>query len=123
MHINSNNKRQMKNLSIVIFSVFVVFLSCNDNEEMEDPTEVTFIYNGQDVTYQVVKQEYIRDANGDTLDMPVEKLWLDRNLGASRAATFFNDSLAAGDLFQWGRLDDGHQERTSDTTHILSNSI
>ncbi len=41
------------------------------------------------------------------------KCWLDRNLGASRVATSYNDSSAYGDLYQWGRGNDGHQSRTS----------
>ena len=43
------------------------------------------------------------------------KVWMDRNLGASRAATSSTDSDAYGDLYQWGRNSDGHQSRTSDT--------
>ena len=46
------------------------------------------------------------------------KIWMDRNLGASRAATSFGlatDSEAYGDLYQWGRNSDGHQSRTSTT--------
>lgn len=35
--------------------------------------------------------------------------WMDRNLGANRAATSFNDSESYGHLFQWGRFADGHQ--------------
>jgi hypothetical protein len=67
---------------------------------------VTFIYNGQEVTYGVV------EFNG--------RPWLDRNLGAQRVANSINDELAYGDLFQWGREDDGHQVRTSNTTSSLS---
>ena len=37
---------------------------------------------------------------------------MDRNLGASQVATSSTDYLAYGDLFQWGRADDGHQEIT-----------
>jgi uncharacterized protein (TIGR02145 family) len=47
-------------------------------------------------------------------------VWMDRNLGASQAATNFDDSDAYGDLFQWGRFADGHQCRTSNTTTTLS---
>jgi len=36
--------------------------------------------------------------------------WLDRNLGAARVANAYNDYLAYGSLFQWGRLTDGHQQ-------------
>jgi uncharacterized protein (TIGR02145 family) len=48
------------------------------------------------------------------------KIWMDRNLGASRAATSSTDSLAYGDLFQWGRRSDGHQCRNSNITSTLS---
>jgi uncharacterized protein (TIGR02145 family) len=53
---------------------------------------------------------------------PTGKTWMDRNLGASRAATSSTDALAFGDLFQWGRLADGHQCRNSTTTTSLSSS-
>jgi len=70
---------------------------------------VTFTYNGSSVTYGTVVS-----AN--------DKCWLDRNLGATQVATSSTDVSAYGDLFQWGRLDDGHQVRTSPTTTTLSNS-
>jgi uncharacterized protein (TIGR02145 family) len=47
---------------------------------------------------------------------------MDRNLGASHAATSLTDEEAYGDLYQWGRAADGHQKRNSPTTSILSNS-
>lgn len=42
--------------------------------------------------------------------------WMDRNLGASRVATSSTDSLAYGDLYQWGRAREGHEIRSSDET-------
>ncbi len=69
---------------------------------------VTFTYKGSSVTYGTVSHN--------------SKCWLDRNLGASQVATAFNDSFAYGDLFQWGRLDDQHQTRTSGLTTTLSSS-
>ena len=50
------------------------------------------------------------------------KTWMDRNMGASQVATSLTDSDAYGDLYQWGRLTDGHQFRTSDTTSVQSGS-
>jgi uncharacterized protein (TIGR02145 family) len=50
------------------------------------------------------------------------KIWMDRNLGASRAATSSTDEQAYGDLYQWGRGTDGHEKRTSGTTTTLSTS-
>ena len=35
--------------------------------------------------------------------------WMDRNLGASQAATLSDDFEAYGNLYQWGRGSDGHQ--------------
>ncbi len=58
---------------------------------------VTFTYNGASVTYGVITSA----ATG--------KKWLDRNLGSSRAAQAVDDYQAFGDMFQWGRLADGHQ--------------
>ena len=45
---------------------------------------------------------------------------MDRNLGATQAATSSTDVDAYGDLYQWGRFSDGHQCRTSNTTATLS---
>jgi uncharacterized protein (TIGR02145 family) len=44
------------------------------------------------------------------------KVWMDRNLGATRAAQSVNDEASYGDLYQWGRKTDGGQLRTATTT-------
>ena len=44
------------------------------------------------------------------------KYWIDRNLGASQVATSSIDAYAFGDLYQWGRAADGHEDRYSLTT-------
>jgi uncharacterized protein (TIGR02145 family) len=50
------------------------------------------------------------------------KTWMDRNLGATQAATSSTDASAYGDLYQWGRKADGHQCRNSGTTSTLSST-
>lgn len=50
------------------------------------------------------------------------QIWMDRNLGASRVATSLKDSEAYGDLYQWGRLADGHEYRSSLTISSQSSS-
>ncbi len=50
------------------------------------------------------------------------RTWMDRNIGATRAATSSADSEAYGHLFQWGRNPDGHGIRTSGTTTTLSST-
>ena len=37
------------------------------------------------------------------------KIWMDRNLGASKIATSSTDYLSYGSIYQWGRGNDGHQ--------------
>ena len=46
------------------------------------------------------------------------QIWMDRNLGATQAATSMTDTAAYGDLYQWGRGADGHQIPTSPTTAL-----
>lgn len=50
------------------------------------------------------------------------KIWMDRNLGAKKAAENRNDYDAYGDLYQWGRGADGHQCRQSLTTTEISST-
>ncbi|PWN66872.1 hypothetical protein C1631_019330 [Chryseobacterium phosphatilyticum] len=61
---------------------------------------VNFTYQGQPVAYATV-----RGADG--------KIWLQQNLGSSKVASAVADQDSYGDLFQWGRWDDGHQLRNS----------
>jgi len=50
------------------------------------------------------------------------KIWMDRNLGATQAATGSNDAASFGDIYQWGRAADGHQLINSITTPTPSTS-
>ncbi|MBW3520648.1 T9SS type A sorting domain-containing protein [Chryseobacterium sp. NKUCC03_KSP] len=77
--------------------------SCNNTDPGNNPGDlgcVTFNYREQSVTYTTV-----RGADG--------KIWLQQNLGSTKVAASLTDPDAYGDLFQWGRWDDGHQLRNS----------
>lgn len=71
-------------------------------------SKVTFSYRNTLVTYGTVSS--------------LGKCWLDRNLGASRVASASNDVASYGDLFQWGRGDDGHQARNSNVVTTSSSN-
>ena len=58
----------------------------------------------------------------DVTNPTTGRIWMDRNLGALQVATSSTDSMAYGDLYQWGRFADGHQCRTSAITNTLSGS-
>jgi len=88
--------------------VFFLFVSCEDSSSGITDDE----QNGQNTATAVV----------DVTNPATGRVWMDRNLGASRAATSMTDEQAYGDLYQWGRDADGHQNRNSSTTTTLSNS-
>ena len=58
----------------------------------------------------------------DVTNPATGKTWMDRNLGASQAATSSTNANSYGDLYQWGRRSDGHQCRTSNGTYTLSST-
>ena len=70
---------------------------------------VTFTYKGSSVTH-------------GTLVGANNKCWLDRNLGASQVALSATDAAGHGDLFQWGRGDDNHQNINSGLISVLSSA-
>lgn len=83
---------------------------CNNADPGTNPGDtgcVTFNYKGASVTYTTV-----RGADG--------KVWLQQNLGSRQVATSMADAESYGDLFQWGRWDDGHQDRNSVMANVPS---
>lgn len=51
------------------------------------------------------------------------KVWLDRNLGASKVCESFDDDKCFGSYFQWGRSADGHEKyKVEITTELASTS-
>ncbi|WP_294282454.1 T9SS type A sorting domain-containing protein [uncultured Chryseobacterium sp.] len=88
---------------LVMISGYADAQGCNNTDPGNTPGNtgcVSFVYRGQGVTYSTV-----RSADG--------KVWLQQNLGSSTVASSLTDTGAYGDLFQWGRWDDGHQLRNS----------
>ena len=75
------------------------------------------VYNGIQWNCEIPKNP------SDVYNTSTGKIWMDRNLGASQAATSSTDFNAYGSLFQWGRAADGHQiiNRTNATTSSAVN--
>ncbi len=90
---------------IVIFFLSIGFTGCNPfAEEEEEPI------NPSEFTYS-------------TITSPTTgRIWMDRNLGAKRDCTSFDDSSCYGYYYQWGRGTDGHEESNSDTTSNIASS-
>lgn len=73
--------------------------------------QITFTTSGGS-TSGPTEGNAVCDGSQPTMVVPITsltgKIWMDRNLGASRAATAKNDYFAYGCLYQWGRGNDGH---------------
>jgi uncharacterized protein (TIGR02145 family) len=92
-----------------------------------DPTTVTFSITDVDDTAPVITvtsgDSTVERAIGpSTVVSGGGRIWMDRNLGASQVATSTTDAAAYGDLFQWGRLADGHEDPNSNTTSTLGSN-
>lgn len=102
------------------------FLSCSSDSDTNpinnsDEKITTDDKNTSSSSEKIILKDQITEVV-DVINPVTGKTWMDRNLGASRVAISNDDSLAFGDLYQWGRGSDGHEKRTSDTTSILSES-
>ncbi len=51
------------------------------------------------------------------------RMWLDRNLGATRVAISMIDSESYGYMYQWGRGNDGHQLRNSPASRFIQDGF
>ncbi len=88
--------------------------------ERRNPASITL---DRDITLIAEFDQWERD-NVTTVN-PVTsprtgRVWMDRNLGASRVAVSASDQQAYGHFYQWGRAADGHQRRNSQMTTELS---
>jgi hypothetical protein len=71
--------------------------------------------------------QYIQSVNtpleyGTITSSITGKIWLDRNVGASKVCSSLTDSACFGDYFQWGRNADGHEKLNSSITSTQATS-
>ena len=105
----------MKKFTICLLTALV----CATSVFAQDPNgtpgatgTVNGTYRGADITYKTVRAK-----DG--------WVWLQQNIGSGQVSTSSTDAASYGDLFQWGRWDDGHQVRTPGNTmnsHAVPNN-
>ena len=102
----------MKRRTMLVAGVVTMcLLSCGDDKVLQST-----IFDDKQIEWPRDTQTAVVQVTNPTTG----RIWMDRNLGASRAATSSTDSQAYGDLYQWGRPADGHQNRNSPTSSTLS---
>jgi len=88
----------------------------NDGSISTDTIVVTITFLSTSITHNsVLYQSIVSPITG--------RIWLDRNLGASRGCTSSTDTECYGDYYQWGRETDGHEKSTSITSKIQVTSL
>ena len=91
-----------KTLLVISFSLLVLASSLFSNEINIDKTDSTKAMKSKKrLAKQPITDKF--ENRYKTVTSPYTgKIWLDRNLGASRVCTSYNDSFCYGDYFQWG---------------------
>ncbi|MCI5146530.1 MAG: hypothetical protein D3923_13640, partial [Candidatus Electrothrix sp. AR3] len=99
----------------------IIFLLMVTEVHGEDQTAIIFPLKGRLYMINALPPGPLPS---NTVRSKTGEVWMDRNLGASQVATAINDGLSYGDLYQWGRLTDGHEKREplSGTTVDLATS-
>ncbi|QTD36768.1 hypothetical protein JL193_11570 [Polaribacter batillariae] len=111
-------KAQMNAIATPAEGLVVYCLDCTPKSLfVNNGSEFVNVINGQSINYGKDVTTAVVDLAGTA-----GRVWMDRNLGATQVATNYNDAAAYGDLYQWGRSKDGHQNRTSNTTTVTATS-
>lgn len=111
--VDDGDKNSTKSFDINVTEVATVFQSGDTWKGLEYNTTTSPNTYTNDINVTI---------NGVTKTYPAgtQRVWLDRNLGASQVCTAFDDTACYGDYYQWGRNTDGHQESNSTITVTLA---
>jgi len=93
-----------------------VGLDDNGNDILEDSEIDSTSYICVESAAPGSEEHCLIEAGGYGTIVVNHRTWLDRNLGASKVADSMDDNASYGDLYQWGRGADGHEERNSTIT-------
>jgi uncharacterized protein (TIGR02145 family) len=119
--VTDTNGNLTKKIEFHKFSKYTALISADDyiSEEFDTgyATNISPALSGTE--FGTIK---LRKGKVSVVTSATGRIWMDKNLGASRVATSMTDTEAYGDLYQWGRGTDGHEKRTSGMTATLSAS-
>ena len=115
--------KALKNTSLALLSTLIMTTQSSVSDVL---TEVQLHATLGVVTNFILNDEIITH-NGTSYGVVTSpytgRVWLDRNLGADRVCTSFDDALCYGDYYQWGRNHDGHEESNSSTISTQASDV
>lgn len=129
--VQSMQKRSIMKLIPVSVSIFSLLLLTNCGSGGGEKSSEQITDNENHTLTTKTTQEQIPDTiithNGFTYESVTspltQRVWLDRNLGASRVCQALDDEECYGEYYQWGRDADGHEKTDHETINTLNSDI
>lgn len=122
-----NIHKSILGIGVLMMAYSPMYATCNRDINLTDryiTTSETVFADNDLITKEKADYIYINLMTPSSVTAPAGygliwaggNVWLDRDIGASQAATSLTDSNAYGSLFQWGRRADGHELGGASTT-------
>ena len=96
-------------------------MTVEQRDDISSPADGLVIFNTTTNRINFYASGYWNETYGipdppTVINPTTDRIWMDRNLGASQVATSSDDAAAYGDIYQWGRAAEGHEYSSSTTT-------
>ena len=115
--------KNLKNTSLALLSTLIMSTQSSVAEVLTD----TQLHATLGIVTHFILDDSSISHNGTTYGEVTSpytgRVWLDRNLGASKVCTALDDTACYGGYYQWGRAHDGHQVSNSFDYPTLANNV
>lgn len=113
------------NNSCILTLLTIIFVGCGSSSSSNGEGETnTTIGDATVEVFENKPEPIIKDGYTykKVISPITQRVWLDKNLGATQACTALDDEECYGDYYQWGRDSDGH-EKLNTTSETLATDV